>query len=78
MTATLEHGDGILANWNGIVDNDLAKTISQTFDLPPAEHDNYIYRADNFAMTLAEIQEQLRSGKLRYKYMAHGEQIEVR
>jgi hypothetical protein len=74
---TMEHGDAIMANWNGMVDDDLAKTISKTFDLPPAEHDNYVYRADNFAMTMAQIQEQLRSGKLQYKYMAHGEPIEA-
>jgi hypothetical protein len=69
--------DEIMATWNGIVDNDFAKTISQTFDLPSAEHDDYIYRADAFAMTMAQVQDQLRSGKLKYKYMAHGQEIEA-
>lgn len=65
----------IFANWHGIIDNDFCKTISQTFEL--AQDDGYVYRADAFAMTLSQIQEQIDSGKLKYKYSAHGQQIET-
>merc|ERR1712093_802851 len=49
--------------------------ITQTFDLP--DQDNYVYRAEAFAMTLRQIQEQIDSGKLKYKYQSHGQQIQV-
>lgn len=65
--------DDIFARWDGIIDNDFAKTIRLTFDLPV--DDDYIYRADAFAMTLAQIREQ--AGKLKYRYQSHGQQIEV-
>jgi len=63
----------IFANWSGIIDDDLTQTISKTFELP--ENDAYIYRAEAFAMTLAEIHDV--ADKLKYKYHAHGEEIEV-
>jgi hypothetical protein len=64
-------------SWRGIIDDDFAKTVSTTFSLPSVQDDDYVYRADNFAMTMAQIQEQLSSGKLQYKYMAHGQRIEA-
>ncbi|TVY86557.1 hypothetical protein LAWI1_G006649 [Lachnellula willkommii] len=67
--------DEIFENWHGLVANDFSKTISQTFDLP--SEDNYVYRAESFAMTMAQIKELLDSGALKYKYQAHGQQIEV-
>lgn len=68
--------DSIIANWHGISDNNFCETLRKTFDLPV--DDEYIYRADSFAMTLPQIREQVESGKLKYKYQAHGTQIEVR
>lgn len=65
----------VFANWHGIIDDEFCKTISQIFDLP--DDDEYVYRAEAFAMTLSQIQEQINSGKLKYKYSAHGQQIEV-
>ena len=65
--------DDIFTNWAGLVDNDFGKTIRQTFNLTD---DDYIYRAEAFAMTLSQIEEQ--AGKLKYKYQSHGQQIEVR
>jgi len=67
--------DEIFDNWNGLIDNDFFKTISQTFDLP--SDDNYVYRAESFAMTMPQIQELVGSGTMKYKYQAHGQQIEV-
>jgi hypothetical protein len=67
--------DIIFANWHGIIKDDFCETIINTFDLPAG--DNYIYRAEAFAMTLPQIQEQIEAGKLKYKYQAHGQQIEV-
>jgi hypothetical protein len=67
--------DEIFVNWHGIIDNDLFATISMTFELPL--DDSYVYRAESFAMTMAQIQEQVDSGKLKYKYQSHGQQIEV-
>lgn len=67
--------DEIFANWHGLVEDDLFATISTTFELPA--DDVYVYRAESFAMTMPQIQEQVASGKLRYKYQAHGELIEV-
>jgi len=52
---------------------DFAKTITQTFQLSP--NDEYVYRADSFAMTLAEINAKV--DKLKYRYQSHGQQIEV-
>jgi site-specific recombinase len=63
----------IFSNWNGIISNDFAETISQTFKLP--KNDTYIYRADSFAMTLPQIASQ--ADKLKYKYQSHGQAIEV-
>lgn len=63
------------ANWRGMIDTDFSQTISSTFDLPV--EDNYVYRAEDFALTLAQIQEQIDSGKLKYKYQSHGQQIQV-
>jgi hypothetical protein len=67
--------DEIFANWHGIVSSDFFTTISKTFEL--SAHDSYVYRAEGFAMTLSQIQELVDSGKLKYKYQAHGQQIEV-
>jgi len=67
--------DNIFDNWIGIINNDLAKTILQTFGL--SQDDKYVYRAESFAMTLPEIQKLIDCGTMRYKYQAHGQQIEV-
>ncbi|KAK2626431.1 hypothetical protein QTJ16_003606 [Diplocarpon rosae] len=67
--------DEIFANWRGIAENDLLKTIMSTFVL--SAEDDYVYRADSFAMGLKQIQEQINTGKLTYKYQSHGQQIEV-
>jgi hypothetical protein len=64
--------DEIFANWQGIIDDDFFKTISQTFDL--SDSDPYIYRAESFAMTLSQIRAQ---PELKYKYQSHGQAIEV-
>ena len=69
--------DRIMASWSGIIGDDFATTISNTFGLPPAQDDDYVYRADNFGMTMAQILDQLKAGKLQYKYMAHGKPIEA-
>ncbi|KAH9225036.1 hypothetical protein DL95DRAFT_431082 [Leptodontidium sp. 2 PMI_412] len=65
----------IFAHWPGLIVNDFSKTITTTFGIP--EQDNYVYRAEAFAMTLGQIQEQVDSGKLKYKYQSHGQQIQV-
>ncbi|TVY15013.1 hypothetical protein LARI1_G006655 [Lachnellula arida] len=52
--------DEIFENWHGLIANDFSKTTSQTFDLPG--EDNYIYRAESFAMTMAQIKELIDSG----------------
>jgi hypothetical protein len=67
--------DEIFANWHGVIDNDFSEIVSQTFKIPP--DDTYIYRTEAFAMTLVQIQQQIESGNLKYKYSAHGKQIEV-
>ncbi|EKD14525.1 uncharacterized protein L3040_000046 [Drepanopeziza brunnea f. sp. 'multigermtubi'] len=67
--------DEILANWRGTVDNHFSKTIADAFALPA--NDDYVYRAESFAMTLRQVQEQIDTGKLKYKYQSHGQQIEV-
>lgn len=66
--------DEIFSTWKGVIDSDFVETIRQTFQLP--EDDDFIYRADSFAMTLKEIGSQ--ADKLKYKYQSHGQQIEVR
>lgn len=67
--------DEIFANWHGLVCNDLFATIRKTFELP--SDDSYVYRAESFAMTLAQIEEQVETGTLKYKYQSQGKQIEV-
>jgi hypothetical protein len=67
--------DDIFTNWRGLEDNDLFATIRTTFELPP--EDSYVYRAESFAMTLAQIEEQVQTRTLKYKYQAHGQPIEV-
>ncbi|CZT50910.1 uncharacterized protein RSE6_11982 [Rhynchosporium secalis] len=67
--------DEIFANWCGPVDGNFSQTIKTTFGL--ANQDEYAYRAEAFAMTLSQIQEQIDSGKLKYKYQSHGKQIQV-
>ena len=64
--------EAIFAHWSGIEDS-FAETVRRTFNLPT--DDDYLYRAESFAMTLAEIQDQ--ADKLKYKYQSHGKQIEV-
>ncbi|CAL3964350.1 unnamed protein product [Diplocarpon coronariae] len=68
--------DEIFANWGGIIDNNFSKTIVSTFNL--SADDNYVYRADSFAMGLKQVQEQIDTGELRYKYQSHGQKIEVK
>lgn len=65
----------IFGKWLGVIDNNFSQTMRQTFDLPA--DDGYLYRAESFAMTLDQIQEQIDSGKLKYKYQSNGQQIEV-
>jgi hypothetical protein len=67
--------DEISSTWHGLVGNDLFTTIRKTFELP--SDDRYVYRAESFAMTLAQVEEQVETGTLKYKYQAHGMQIEV-
>jgi len=67
--------DDIFANWHGLEDNDLFATIRTTFKLP--SEDSFVYQAELFAMTLAQIEEQVQMGTLKYKYRAHGQPIEV-
>ena len=64
--------DDAYANWSGVKD-DFAETICATFGV--TIDDDYLYRAESFAMTLAEVQE--KADKLKYKYQSHGKQIEV-
>jgi hypothetical protein len=73
--AKMPSPNDIFANWHGLEDNDLFATIRTTFELPP--EDSYVYRAESFAMTLAQIEEQVQTGTLKYKYQAHGQPIEV-
>jgi hypothetical protein len=68
--------DEVFANWRDLVENDLFTTIRSTFGLEG--EDSFIYRAEAFAMTLAQIEEQVATGKLKYKYQAHGKPLEVR
>jgi hypothetical protein len=67
--------DEIFDNWNGLIDNDFFRTVARTFDLP--SNDDYVYRAESFAMTMPQIKELVDSGTMKYKYQAHGQQIEV-
>ena len=67
--------DEIFEIWHGLIANDFSETICQTFDLH--NEDNYVYRAESFAMTMAQIKELIDSETLKYKYQAHGQQIEV-
>ncbi|KAB8300815.1 hypothetical protein EYC80_002743 [Monilinia laxa] len=67
--------DAIFDNWTGIIEDDFSKTILDTFGL--SKEDNYIYRAESFAMTLPQIQETISNGKLKYHYQDHGKVIQV-
>lgn len=67
--------DEIFDNWNGIIDDDFSKTILDTFGL--SKDDNYVYRAESFAMTLPQIQEATSTGKLKYHYQDHGKVLQV-
>lgn len=67
--------DDVLANWHGVIDGDFTESIRRTFQLPA--DDDYVYRAESFAMTLPQIQAQLENGGLKYKYQSHGKMIEV-
>jgi len=64
--------DAAFANWSGIKDG-FAETICDAFGI--SIDNDYQYRAESFAMTLAEVQE--KANKLKYKYQSHGKQIEV-
>lgn len=67
--------DEILSTWTGAeIDNgNFVPTIWKVFQLPAK--DDYIYRAESFAMTLDEIDQV--ADKLKYRYQAHGAGIEV-
>lgn len=67
--------DDILNAWTGLGDGNFGQSISRTFGLPP--DDDYVYRAESFAMTLAQIQEQVDSARVAYKYQSDGQQLEV-
>lgn len=67
--------EDILSNWKGIIENDFSETISKTFDLDPRKP--YVYRAESFGMTLAQIQQLINSGDLKYKYRSHGQDLDV-
>lgn len=59
-----------------MIDSNFALTIRKTFNLP--DDDDYIYRAESFAMTLSEVQKQLETGHLKYTYQSHhGEVLQV-
>jgi len=64
--------DVAFASWDGVEDG-FAGTIRKTFGINI--DDKYLYRAESFAMTLAEVQE--KADKLKYKYQSQGKQIEV-
>ncbi|KAM0124821.1 hypothetical protein ACHAP3_001847 [Botrytis cinerea] len=67
--------DEIFDNWGGIIEDDFSKTILETFGL--SSDDNYVYRAESFAMTLSQIQETTSTGKLKYHYQDHGKVVQV-
>jgi hypothetical protein len=73
--SNMPSSDGIFANWRGIIDDDLFATIRTAFELPSQDH--YVYRAESFEMTLAQIEEHVNTGKLKWNYQAHGQGIEV-
>lgn len=73
--STSPNPDEIFTNWHGLMDGSLQKTINETFNIP--ENDEYIYRAEAFAMTLAQVQEALDSGTLKYMYQANHKAITV-
>lgn len=75
-TPKMPSPDDILSKWEGIIENDFSKTISRTFEVDPV--DNYVYRAESFAMTLPQIQQLINSGNLKYKYQSHGKELDVR
>ena len=68
--------DAIFEKWAGMVDDDFQQTIKETFDLPA--DDTYIYKAESFAMTFAEIKDQIDSGIYKYKYRSHDQVFQVR
>lgn len=67
--------DEIFKHWMGVKDNDFQLTIHEAFVLP--ENDEYIYRAEVFAMTLAQVQEKLDTGALKYMYQSNHAAIAV-
>ncbi len=67
--------DDIFARWTGMIEDDFALTIQQTFGLSPT--DDYKYRVEAFSMTLSEVQEALKSGKYYYWYSLDGQQLKV-
>ncbi|KAF7855341.1 hypothetical protein EAF04_010085 [Stromatinia cepivora] len=67
--------DEIFNNWSGIIDDDFAKTILDTFGL--SQDDNYVYRAESFTMTLPQIQETISTGKLKYHYQDQGKVLQI-
>lgn len=58
--------DVILENWSGMIDDDLEVTIRRAFDIP--QEDGYMYAAESFQMTLAQVQETMTTGKLVWSY----------
>ncbi|RDW62360.1 hypothetical protein BP6252_11793 [Coleophoma cylindrospora] len=58
--------DAVLENWKGMVDDDFEVTIRTAFDLPPV--DDYVYAAESFQMTLAQVQESMATGMLTWNY----------
>lgn len=68
--------DEIFDTWNGIIEDDFSTTVLNTFGL--SEDDNYVYRAESFAMTLPQIQATISTGKLKYHYQDKGSIIQVR
>lgn len=58
--------DAVFGNWKGMIDDDFEVTIRKAFDLP--QQDDYIYAAESFQMTLAQVQEGMATGKLVWSY----------
>ncbi|KAL3422649.1 hypothetical protein PVAG01_06805 [Phlyctema vagabunda] len=64
--------DSIVERWQGMR-GDLQTTIRETFQLP--EEDEYVYAAEAFQKTLAQVQQEMATGKYRWNYRSADHQI---
>lgn len=78
--------DELFNNWDGVIgiddiNNQFFDKICQSFELPHDEdnriEDKYVYRVEDFGMTLRDIKFLVSSGAYVYKYRVHGHQIDV-